>query len=301
MRKTLITLIVLVSLLFSFNISYASQYPMRENYYHDGVNIIERIYELDTDQEPSAEAKQSFERDGYFYTLVSITKNEKSEVDEKDYRETITVDSSSKNIGDILPLLAKEKEFTTADGYQGVLKLDESSIKVETKGYKSSSKTIQAYRTYPNLLNADLAYIPKTITEDGEVLELADISWERDLTYNPDDYAIGERYIANALYQGIKTYSYASGYLVSADYAGKVTKEIDTKDIYTLTFNGEKEHSLLLIGLISVCGGALVVLGVLLYRRQRNGIEEENEEESTEEEITEDSEDEEGEQDENKD
>ena len=297
MRKILITLIVLVSLLFSFNISYASQYPIRENYYHDGVNIIERIYELDTDQEPSAEAKQSFERDGYFYTLVSITKNTKANIDEKDYRETITVDSSSKNIGDILPLLAKEKEFTTADGYQGVLKLDESSIKVETKGYKSSSKTIQAYRTYPNLLNADLAYIPKTITEDGEVLELADISWERDLTYNPDDYAIGERYIANALYQGTKTYSYASGYSVSADYAGKVTKEIDTKDIYTLTFNGEKEHSLLLIGLISVCGGALVVLGVLLYRRQRNGIEEE----STEKEITEDSEDEEGEQDENKD
>ena len=297
MRKTIITLIVLVSLLFSFNISYATQYPMRENYYHNGVNIIERIYELDTDQEPSVEAKQSFERDGYFYTLMSITKNEKSEVDEKDHRETVTVDSSSKNIGDILPLLAKEKEFTTADGYQGVLKLDESSIKVETKGYKSSSKTIQAYRTYPNLLNADLAYIPKTITEDGEVLELADISWERDLTYNPDDYAIGERYIANALYQGTKTYSYANGYLVSADYAGKVTKEIDTKDIYTLTFNGEKEHSLLLIGLISVCGGALVVLGVLLYRRQRNGIEEE----STEKEITEDSEDEEGEQDENKD
>ena len=297
MRKTLITLIVLVSLLFSFNISYASQYPMRENYYHDGVNIIERIYELDTDQEPSAEAKQSFERDGYFYTLVSITKNTKANIDEKDYRETIIVESASKNIGDILPLLAKEKEFTTADGYQGVLKLDESSIKVETKGYKSSSKTIQAYRTYPNLLNADLAYIPKTITEDGEVLELADISWERDLTYNPDDYAIGERYIANALYQGTKTYSYANGYLVSADYAGKVTKEIDTKDIYTLTFNGEKEHSLLLIGLISVCGGALVVLGVLLYRRQRNGIEEE----STEKEITEDSEDEEGEQDENKD
>ena len=87
MRKTIITLIVLVSLLFSFNISYAAQYPMRENYYHDGVNIIERIYELDTDQEPSAEAKQSFERDGYFYTLMSITKNEKSEVDEKDYRE----------------------------------------------------------------------------------------------------------------------------------------------------------------------------------------------------------------------
>ena len=297
MRKTLISLIVLVSLLFSFNISYAAQYPMRENYYHDGVNIIERIYELDTDQEPSAEAKQSFERDGYFYTLVSITKNEKSEVDEKDYRETVTVESASKNIGDILPLLAKEKEFTTADGYQGVLKLDESSIKVETKGYKSSSKTIQAYRTYPNLLNADLAYIPKTITEDGEVLELADISWERDLTYNPDDYAIGERYIANALYQGTKTYSYASGYSVSADYAGKVTKETETKDIYTLTFSGEKEHSLLLIGLISVCGAALVVLGILLYRRKRNGIEEE----STEEEITEESEDEEGEQDENKD
>ena len=232
--------------------------------------MIEQIYELNHDQEPSAEVKQDFMQDGYFYTLESITKNTDFIVDKQEYRETFTVESKSKNIGDIMLLLAKTKAVTTADGYSGTLNLDESSIKVEAKGYKSGSKTIQALRTYPNLLNADLAYIPKSITENGTELELTDVNWQKDLTYNPDDYAIGERYLAEAVYQGTKKYSYVTGYTITAEYNGEMTKETAQKDIYTLTFVGEREYNAVFIALVVICGATLIGGGILLFKRKKN-------------------------------
>ena len=242
-RKLFIGAVVLIYLSLTVNIGYCADYPTEVHHYErNHKRVIEQIYELNHDQEPSDKICEDFAQDGYYYTLESITKSEKSTTDTKEHNEIVTLESKSKNIGDIMPLLAKTKVVTTVDGYNGTLNLDESSITVEAKGYKSGSKTIQALRTYPNLLNADLAYIPKSITENGTELELADVNWQQDLTYNPDDYAIGERYFVEALYQGTKKYSYVTGYVVTAEYMGEVTKETAQKDIYTLTFVGERDH-----------------------------------------------------------
>lgn len=270
-RKLFIGALAVIYLSLTVNVGYCADYPTEVHHYErNHKRVIEQIYELNHDQEPSAETKQEFSQDGCFYTLESITKSEKSTTDTKEHKEIVTVESQSKNIGDIMPLLAKTKAVTTADGYNGTLSLDESSITVEAKGYKSGSKTIQASRTYPNLLNADLAYIPKSITENGTELELADVNWQQDLTYNPDDYAIGERYLAEAVYQGTKKYSYVTGYVVTAEYKGEVTKETAQKDIYTLTFVGEREYSTVFIVLVVICGATLLGGGVLLFKRKRN-------------------------------
>ena len=270
-RKLFIGAMTLIYLSLTVNIGYCADYPTEVHHYErNHKRVIEQIYELNHDQEPSAEIKQDFAQDGYFYTLESITKNTDFIVDKKEHKEIVTVESQSKNIGDIMPLLAKTKAVTTADGYNGTLSLDESSITVEAKGYKSGSKTIQASRTYPNLLNADLAYIPKSITENGTELELTDVNWQRDMTYNPDDYAIGERYLAEAMYQGTKKYSYVTGYTVTAEYNGEVTKETAQKDIYTLTFVGEREYSTVFIVLVVICGATLIGGGILLFKRKRN-------------------------------
>ena len=270
-RKLFIGAVVLIYLSLTVNIGYCADYPSEVHHYErNHKRVIEQIYELNHDQEPSDKICEDFVQDGYFYTLESITKSEKSTTDTKEHKEIVTVESQSKNIGDIMPLLAKTKVVTTADGYNGTLSLDESSITVEAKGYKSGSKTIQASRTYPNLLNADLAYIPKSITENGTELELADVNWQRDMTYNPDDYAIGERYLAEALYQGAKRYSYVTGYTITAEYNGEVTKETAQKDIYTLTFVGEREYNAVFIVLVVICGTTLISGGVLLFKRKRN-------------------------------
>lgn len=270
-RKLFIGAVVLIYLSLTVNIGYCADYPSEVHHYErNHKRVIEQIYELNHDQEPSAEIKQDFAQDGYFYTLESITKNTDFTVDKKEHKEIVTVESQSKNIGDIMPLLAKTKAVTTVDGYNGTLSLDESSITVEAKGYKSGSKTIQASRTYPNLLNADLAYIPKSITENSTELELADVNWQKDLTYNPDDYALGERYLAEAVYQGTKKYSYVTGYVVTAEYTGEVAKETVQKDVYTLTFVGEREYSTVFIVLVVICGAMLLGGGILLFKCRRN-------------------------------
>ena len=280
-RKLFIGALAVIYLSLTVNIGYCADYPTEVHHYErNHKRVIEQIYELNHDQEPSAEIKQDFAQDGYFYTLESITKNTDFTVDKKEHKEIVTVESQSKNIGDIMPLLAKTKAVTTADGYNGTLNLDESSITVEAKGYKSGSKTIQASRTYPNMLNADLVYIPKSITENGTELELADVNWQQDLTYNPDDYAIGERYLAEALYQGTKKYSYVTGYVVTAEYKGEVAKEAAQKDIYTLTFVGEREYSTVFIVLIAICVAALIGEGILLFKRKRNISDDLEDEES---------------------
>lgn len=277
-RKLFIGAVVLIYLSLTVNIGYCADYPTEVHHYErNHKRVIEQIYELNHDQEPSDKICEDFAQDGYFYTLESITKTEKSTTDTKAHKEIVTVESQSKNIGDIMPLLAKTKAVTTADGYNGTLNLDESSITVEAKGYKTSSKTVQASRTYPNLLNADLAYIPKNITENGTELELADVNWQRDMTYNPDDYAIGERYFAEAVYQGTKKYSYVTGYVVTAEYTGEVAKETAQKDIYTLTFVGEREHELFLQILAGI-GGMMLAGGMIygIYRKKCRFTADEN-------------------------
>ena len=284
-RKLFIGAVVLIYLSLTVNIGYCADYPTEVHHYErNHKRVIEQIYELNHNQEPSDKICEDFVQDGYFYTLESITKSEKSTTDTKEHKEIVTVESQSKNIGDIMPLLAKTKVVTTVDGYNGTLSLDESSITVEAKGYKSGSKTIQASRTYPNLLNADLAYIPKSITENGTELELADVNWQRDMTYNPDDYALGERYLAEAVYQGAKRYSYVTGYTVTAEYKGEVAKETAQKDVYTLTFVGEREYNAVFIVLVVICGTTLISGGILLFKRKRNiGDNVEDEEEKADE------------------
>ncbi len=51
----------------------------------------------------------------------------------------------------ILQRLEGEMEFTTEDGYTGVLRLDHTSVQVTTDGYASKTTSLSATRTYPNL------------------------------------------------------------------------------------------------------------------------------------------------------
>lgn len=92
---------------------------------------------MQVDEEPSAQAKQSFEQDGYSFVLTDMLRQELPEQQSKAYTETVTVNSDSKELTAILPLLADTKEITTEDGFTGTLKLDTGSITVEPAGYKT--------------------------------------------------------------------------------------------------------------------------------------------------------------------
>ena len=124
----------------------------------------------------------------------------------------------------VLALLPQEKEFVTEDGLSGTLTLQLSTVRVETAGYGSSTKTVTTTRSYPNLESQDTQYIPKSIQDGGRTMTLQDISWQTANTASVDDFALGDRYTAVATYTGTATSSYVTGYNVSAEYSGTVSR-----------------------------------------------------------------------------
>ena len=151
-----------------------------------GGRRLEKVYLLTAADNPANIPTDDFEREGYRYTLLDVTRQDS---------ETVTLDSGTKDMDKIMPQLAATREVTTEDGFTGILMLDTASITVEAAGYGSSSRTVTATRTYPNLSDADSSLIPKTITDGGRTLTLADVQW----------LEAGEFYNATASYTGTAT------------------------------------------------------------------------------------------------
>ena len=193
-----------------------------------GGRRLEKVYLLTAADNPANIPTDDFEREGYRYTLLDVTRQDYTESETREHTETVTLDSGTKDMDKIMPQLAATREVTTEDGFTGILTLDTSSITVEAAGYGSSSRTVTATRTYPNLSDADSSLIPKTITDGGRTLTLADVQW----------LEAGEFYNATASYTGTATSKYATGYVITAEYAGEVVKTISGEMIYTAVFSG---------------------------------------------------------------
>ena len=187
---------------------------------------ISKTYELSPADDPALIPTEDFERSGRVYTLLDVIKEDQTETDSKYYTETVTLDSKSKDMEDIMPMLAATCEATTEDGYTGVLTLDTASIQVEASGYGTSTRNVSATRSYPNLSEADVSLVPKSIEDSGRTLTLADVDWQEAEGF----------YNATATYTGTATSQYATGYTVTADYAGEVTKTTSGIVRYTAVF-----------------------------------------------------------------
>jgi len=195
----------------------------------NGMIRLEKVYYLSTRDDPAAIPTGDFDREGRHYTLLDVLKNDLSETDSKDYIEVVTLDSSTKDMAEIIKMLEPEREIATEDGYTGILKPDYTKITVEAAGYKNNSWTVSATRTYPNLSDADASLIPKTITDSGRTLTLANVDWQE----------AGEFYNAIASYTGTASGRSVTGYTVSVEYSGEVTKTSRDTVIYTAVFSAE--------------------------------------------------------------
>jgi len=202
----------------------------------NGVPQLKKVYILKADDDPGKIDTADFERGGYTYTLLDLLKNDQTETDTKDHIEVLSLPSETKDMEKVLLLFAPTLEMTTEDGYTGTLALDHTSIAVEAAGYKTSSHTVSATRTYPNLSEADLSLVPKTTTENGRELTLADVSWESAATNTVDGYELATRYTAVATYTGTASSRYATGYTATASYTGELTKSTSDTVIYTAVF-----------------------------------------------------------------
>lgn len=197
-----------------------------------------KTYELTQGQNPSNIPREDFEENGYTYRLSDITTESLVTRDEKETTETLTIATNSKEINEVIKEIPQEKEFTTADGYVGVLKLDVNSIQTDAAGYKNYSYTVTDTREYPNLTNTDTSQIPKTIQKNGTTLSLVDVDWRSANVENVDYLNVPNVYTAIATYSAEASGKSVTGYQTTAKYTGMVEK-VDTKGtIYTARFVG---------------------------------------------------------------
>lgn len=185
---------------------------------------IRKTYDLAPGEDPAGIPRSDFEQGGWHYTLTDLLRQETPEYQERQYSETVEIASKNKDMESILALLPQEKEFVTEDGLSGTLALQLNTVQVETAGYGSSTRTVTAKRSYPNLDSQDAQYIPKTVEGNGRTMTLQDISWQTDNTGSLDGYDIGNRFTAVATYTGTATSSYVTGYTVTAEYSGTVSR-----------------------------------------------------------------------------
>ena len=212
-------------------------YPTSITRSEDGGEI-RKIYDLSPTDDPAGIPRSDFEQDGFRYTLTDLLKQELPEYEERQHTETVSLESKSKDMASVLALLPQEREFITDDGLTGTLTLQLDTVQVEVAGYGSSTKEVQATRSYHNLAGQDTQYIPKTIEDNGRTLTLQSIDWQTDNTASTDGYALGDRFTAVATYTGSATSSYVKGYTVTADYTGTVSRIALNKTRYVAIFEG---------------------------------------------------------------
>ena len=206
----------------------------------DETRQIVKTYILTAAQDPADIPCDSFTRDGWRYELSDITEKRTSGTDTRSYTETVEINTDTKDLNEIIKLLAPILDYQGEDGYCGLLTLDTTTVNCEAAGYANSSYTVTATREYPHLSANDLALIPKTITENGRTLELDDVTWEVQRTVNVDYEDIPDSYRAVATYSVKASRSVVTGYITTAEYNGEVSRTMSGDTVYTVYFSGSE-------------------------------------------------------------
>ena len=207
----------------------------------DGGNWqIIKTYELSAGELAEDIPRDSFERQGWTFTLTDIIRKESANAETRAHTETITLDTETNDLAAILTLLSPTMEYTADDGFVGILSLDVSSIKVETAGTRTSSYNMSVTREYPHLSTNDTSLVPKTVTDRGTTYTLAGVDWKAGNYVTVDYERIPEYYTAIATYNATGYSTKVTGYTTSAVYTGSLAKLSQGKTYYTAYFLGEE-------------------------------------------------------------
>jgi hypothetical protein len=240
MKKRLLSLLLVLVLSMSLCVAASAATYIPDDVTYQNVNgrqLIVKIYTLLPDQDPNDIIEDDFEYDGYIYTYSDIVKSEQTYNEQTQHKETVTIETESKNLEDILAALEPTIDFDDGTS-KGTLALDHNSLKTEAAGYSSSSYTVTATKNYTGLDRNDSSYIDKTVTKDGRTLSLSNVTWSVESTTLVGDELIPATYAAVATYSGTAYTSKATGYITTADYIGTVTSSGVSSIRYTVTYIG---------------------------------------------------------------
>lgn len=205
----------------------------------NGSQQIIKTYTLSPDADPQTLIEAPFELEGFVYSFADIVKTENRAEDTDQHTETVTLETDTNELSDILEQLAPTMEYD--DGiYTGTLSLDHTSIRTEASGYTTKSSTVSTTKTIGPVDRNDMSYVPATAVKDGVTLKLSSVDWQVVGTDVVGDTLASCPYQAVAKYSGKTYYQAAIGYVTTASYVGEITRDDVESITYQVTYLGEK-------------------------------------------------------------
>ena len=254
----------------------------------NGQQRMVKTYVLSPEADPESLKEPSFEYDGFTYTWAYTTKEEKIYQDVKTVTETVTVETSSDNLNDILAVLAPSIPYD--DGtYIGELNLDHTSLVTEAAGYTTKYGSVTETKVIGNLDRNDMSYVPATTVKNGRTFSLSNVDWQVMGTALVGNELVPSQYQAVATYSASTSWKAATGYVTTAEYHGEVTSEGIENITYTVVYTGAEnepvtllpeenpnrvlagfaDSPVMIIGVLMLLA-LLAGLGVLLFLRRSN-------------------------------
>lgn len=205
----------------------------------EGLPVLEKIYVLPNTQNGDLIPRDDFEEEEVSYQFAELKTQDNAKEEVKEYSQQKTIHTDTNNTQSVIAKFPPTLEVSTEDGYAGVLHFDYTTLNVSASGYGTETYQVNESRTYPNLVSADISLVPKTITKDGNTLNLTGIEWQESAADQIDGHELAVRYTANATYTGTATRTYTKGYTASAYYKGEVKKMVNETTTYTARFKGK--------------------------------------------------------------
>ena len=248
----------------------------------NGEQRLVKTYTLDPETDPDTLKEPSFDYEGYRYVWAYTTKEEAPYQETKKVTQTVTVETSSKDLSVILEQLTPTISYDDGE-FSGELALDHTTLTTEASGYTSKYSTISETKVIGNLDRNDMSYVPATTVKNGKTLTLANVEWQVTGTALVGEALVPAQYQAVATYSASSSYQAATGYVTTAEYHGTVTSEGVDSITYTVVYTGSeivpvKTHiwdngslaaPLLIIAAVLLCAG-IAAAALILLRRRKN-------------------------------
>lgn len=194
------------------------------------------------DYEPLIPKNIEYKKEIFIKKDVNV--EEQKRIENVDIVEPVEKIISENDKSKAINLFEKELNYNK-DNLKGVLKLDESSLKVvkneveNITKYDTKKYTIYEEKTYYGLESNDYSLLPQTIIKDGVVLKLITADFIK--TNSKDTYNCNTKYGGNYTKKIPINKQIVKNYKASVNYKGDIQKEIVDKRIVTVFY--EKEQS----------------------------------------------------------
>ena len=273
MRTPIFTLTIAISMAFCCVNVFAMDVPTDTVVQNlDGQQQMVKTFTLPPEQDAQDIIEESIEYDGYTYTFADIVKNEITYNEQKDVKQTVTVETGTNDLAEILSKLQPEINYDDGS-FSGILTLDHTSINTEASGYASKGYTVTETKEIGGLDRNDPSYVPPTTTKNGQTLTLSNVEWVVQGTSMVDEALLPSSYMAVATYSANYYKNVATGYITTVDYTGKVSSNGVSGIVYTVTYLGEKNGGFfpsvsmgIVTGIFSIC----LILGAAYLVRWNN-------------------------------